>query len=67
LNPFGIEGHLAMIVGNRAAYDAHLQPTVAERALWNQIQTALRTEAGQALTVAETLAIIRSPQWRWND
>ena len=67
LNPFGIEGHLAMLVGNRTPYESRQQPTAAERAAWQQFQATLRAEAGRAMTVAETLATIRSPQWRWKN
>ena len=65
-NPFGLEGYLAMLVGNRVPYQARYRIPDAERATWNQILATLRTQAGQGMSVAETLACIRSPQWRWN-
>ena len=64
---FGIEGYLIMLVGNRAPYEAQHRATPAERAAWEQTRTALRVEAEQGMTVAETLAMIRSPQWRWKN
>ncbi len=66
LNPFGIEGHLAMLIGNRAPYASHHQPMPAETAAWNHMKATLRNEAAQGMTVAEALAMVRSPQWRWN-
>lgn len=65
-NPFGLEGYLAMLVGNRVPYQARCQISDPERATWNHILATLRTQAGQGLSVAESLRAIRSPQWRWN-
>ena len=64
-NPFGFDGYLVMLVGNRAPYEVHHQATAAEWATWNQIRTGLRAQAGQGMTVAEALGVIRSPQWKW--
>ena len=66
LNPFGIEGHLAMLIGNRAPYEGRHQATVAERAAWEQIRGGLREQAGQGLSVKEMLVATRLPQWRWS-
>ena len=63
---FGIEGYLVMLIGNRAPYEAQHQATAGERVVWERLRTALLAQAGQGMTVAETLAMIRSPQWRWN-
>ena len=64
-NPFGLEGYLAMLVGNRVPYQARYRIPDPERATWNHILATLRTQAAQGLSVAESLACIRSPQWRW--
>ena len=66
-NPFGIEGHLAMLIGNRAPHAAPHQATDAERAAWGQLRSGLRAQAGQGMTVAQVLALTRSPQWRWSN
>ncbi len=63
-NPFGFDGYLVMLVGNKAPYEAHYQATAAERAVWNQILGSMRAKAEQGMTVAEALAVMRSPQWR---
>ncbi len=65
-NPFGLEGYLAMLVGNRVPYKARHRATDAERSTWQQLLTTLRNQAEQGLTVAESLGCIRSPLWRWN-
>ena len=65
VDPYGLEGYLVMLIGNRAPYKARYQPTAAEQASWNQIRNSLITKAQQGMSVAETLRLIRSPQWRW--
>ena len=67
LNPFGIEGHLAMLIGNRAPHDAPHRATETECAAWGQIRSGLRAQAGQGMTMAQALATTRSPQWRWKN
>ena len=64
-NMFNLEGYLVMLVGNRAPYEARHQATAAEITAWNQMKNKHRTQAAQGLTVAESLRMIRSPQWRW--
>ena len=65
-NIFGLEGYLAILVGNRAPYKAKRPLSDTERVTWDDMRKTFRTRAEQSLSVAETLAIIRSPQWRWN-
>ena len=64
-NIFGLEGHLAMLVGQAVPHCAKHAPPAAERALWEQHSADISSEADSALTVAETLARIRHPAWRW--
>ena len=64
-NTNGLAGYLAMLVGNRTPHEARHEPAPAERAAWNQILAGFQTQAAQGLTVAQTLAMIRSPQWQW--
>ena len=65
-NPFGFDGYLVMLVGNRAPYEVHHQAMAAERATWNQYRASFRAQAEQGMTVAEALRLVRSPQWKWN-
>lgn len=65
VDPYGLEGYLVMLIGNRDPYKARYQPTAAEKANWNQIRTSLIARAKQGMSVAETLSLIRSPKWRW--
>jgi tryptophan halogenase len=61
---FGLEGYLAMMVGQRVPHRRPFKPTDRERQLWKQIRDASRAEAAGGLTVTQSLAVMRSPQWR---
>ena len=66
-NDFGIEGHLAMLVGNRAPYRRRLAISDAERAAWNARRAQFAAQAKAGMGVKEALAVIRSPLWRWSE
>lgn len=66
-NDFGIEGHLAMLVGNRAPFRRRLAISPAERTTWNERRARFAAQASAGMDVAEALRIIRNPGWRWND
>lgn len=66
-NDFGIEGHLALLVGNRAPYRKRIPITDADRAAWNVRRAQFASQARIGLGVKETLAAIRNPHWRWSD
>jgi tryptophan halogenase len=63
---FGIEGYLVQLVGNKVPYRNVHTPTDAEVQFVNHVRNQNRIMAKQGLTVAESLAIIRHPNWRWN-
>ena len=67
ISNFGIEGYLVMLVGNKTPYAARHQPTATEQHTWTSNRAAYMTRALQGLTVAESLRIIRSPHWQWNN
>ena len=54
-----------MLVGNRAPYTAKHAPTAAELQLWERHRAEASATAQTGLTVAETLAYIRHPDWTW--
>ncbi len=64
-NPYGLDGPLVMLLGNRTPYEARPHITGAERATWNNLRATLLTLAIKGLTVKDALHAIRSPQWRW--
>lgn len=65
-NDFGVEGYLAMLVGNKAPYAAKHTPTAEELAIWNRHRAENEQIAEQGLTVKEALAFVRHPGWTWH-
>jgi tryptophan halogenase len=62
---FGLRGHYVMLVGQQVPYQRRHVPTQAEWDRWNEMRRKHRDTALRAMTVAETLEVIRSPSWRW--
>jgi len=62
---FGIEGYLAMLIGNKVPYRARHHATAAEREIWNRHRAAFAEQARAGMDVKEALAVFRSPEWRW--
>ena len=65
-NIYALEGHLALLVGQRVPFRASYSPSSAEIATWSRHIADYAAKARIGLTVAESLASIRSPQWRWD-
>ncbi len=65
-NNAGIEGYLAMLVGNQTPYRARHTATPEEMLAWNGYRAALLGQAREGLTVAEALRVIRLPEWQWH-
>lgn len=69
LNPydqFTMDGWLTLFVGQKVPHRKRYTPSTVEMELWQQIRTQIRSRARQGFTVKEALAIVRSPQWKWN-
>ena len=62
---FGMAGYLAMLVGQQVPYAKPYTPSDRERAAWRTHCEKNRGLALKALSVKESLAAIRSPQWDW--
>ena len=62
---FGLRGYYVMLIGQKVPYPRLHVPGDAEWRKWNEAREQHRAAALRAMTVAETFAIIRSPQWRW--
>jgi tryptophan halogenase len=62
---FGLAGYYAMLLGQRVPHDAPHDPTAAERAAWADGVANMEQVAKQALPVAEALAAVRAPGWKW--
>jgi tryptophan halogenase len=64
-NIFGVEGHLAMLIGNAVPFRQQHSPLPEERARWERHCTDLDSRGASGLTVEEALRLIRHPAWRW--
>jgi tryptophan 7-halogenase len=64
-DPFGWEGYLIMLVGQRVPHRNRRKPTDEERAIWLRYREGLATKARNGLGMAESLAMIRSDHWAW--
>jgi tryptophan 7-halogenase len=62
---FGIEGFLALLVGQQYPYRNRHQATSAERQSLNGRRAQFKAQAQQGLDVKEALAYVHHPQWRW--
>jgi tryptophan 7-halogenase len=60
---FGIEGYLALMVGQKVPYKNMYTPSPQERYTWSMIQKATREQALAGMEMKESLDIIRSPNW----
>jgi len=61
---FGFEGYLAMLVGMKLPYRLRYEPPPEERAKWQAMLQAHRQTAEKALTMQQTLEVIRSANWK---
>ena len=62
---YGLEGHLAILVGCKVPYARERNPEPAELARWRQSNAEFRRHAERALDVKQTLALLRKPEWSW--
>ena len=65
-NLFGLEGYLAMLVGQNVSYRSEHQPTPAEVAAWQKHCSDWALQASTGVGVAEALAALRNPAWQWS-
>ena len=62
---FGLAGYYAMLIGQHVPHDAPYEPTPAERGVWAEGTAAMEQAARTGVSVADALAAIRSPGWKW--
>jgi tryptophan halogenase len=58
-DPFGVEGYLAMLVGQRVPYRRTYVPTPADLQAWRQIQRKIAAQAENTMPVEAALAYFR--------
>lgn len=64
-NSFGIDGYLALLVGQKVPHSKPYATPETERLRWQHRCAQLDSIARQGLTVRECLGIVRQPGFRW--
>ncbi len=64
-NSFGLNGHLAMLCGQRVPHERPHSPSTEEAAIWKAHIDRLAGETRTGLSVKQTLDLIRGPKWKW--
>ncbi len=64
-DPFGWEGYLVMLVGQKVPYKTSHQANRSETALWSSYLTELAQTASNGLSMRQSLDMIRSDRWAW--
>ena len=65
LQEYGMEGYLALLVGQSVPYRRPYTPSDLDLHNWARIQQSVRNKVAGAYTVPEALAMVRSPYWAW--
>jgi tryptophan 7-halogenase len=65
-NSFGIDGYIALLVGQQVPHRKPYRPTPEHAQLWAKRTAQLDALARNSLTVKECLGIVRSPSWKWS-
>ena len=61
----GKEGEIQMLLGQRVPHAAPHEPSAPERAAWAERTARMEAVARSGLGVAEALAAVRAPDWKW--
>ena len=65
MDPFGMEGYLALLVGQRVPYAKTFTPGKKDMETLDTVRRENRARAAGGLTVKQAMDAIRSPTWRW--
>ncbi|MEO0415798.1 MAG: hypothetical protein AAF226_12705, partial [Verrucomicrobiota bacterium] len=65
--PFGWEGYLAMMVGQKVPSRKSYLPKTEELQVWNNYTAGIKKRASNGLSLRDSLDIIRSDSWQWKD
>lgn len=64
-NSFGMDGYLALLVGQQVPHARRHQPSALEQKLWADKSALWAQQARQGLDVKQCLQAIRKPGWKW--
>ena len=62
-NSFGVDGYLALLVGQQVAHAKPYSPSPAEAKMWRDRVAQFGQEASRAMSVAECLQALRHAGW----
>ena len=62
---YGLDGHFAMLTGQRVPWARMPSHSQAEQATWQRYAEHFKALSANSLDVKETLAALRAPDWRW--
>ena len=62
---FKFRGYATLLVGQSVPYGNPYDPPPAERSAWEALRRSNAAAASRAMTVEESLAVLRSPTWKW--
>jgi tryptophan 7-halogenase len=65
-NSFGMDGYLAMLLGQNVPHAKPYTPAPKERDIWRNRCNVWATEANRGLDVKQALEVIRRPGMKWN-
>ncbi len=65
-DPFGVEGYLAMLVGQKVPYRKTYVMTDQDRTVWNSLRQRIAGIADRAVGIEEALLQLKSPTQRWS-
>lgn len=65
-DPFGIEGYLVLLVGQKAPTRTRYNASEYERTTWLTHRAAIARVADAGITPEEALPILKSPEWAWD-
>jgi len=63
---WGMDGYLTLLVGQCVSYQRPHQPARQELETWNAVRERYRSMANSGVDIAEALAAVRSPAWKWD-
>ncbi len=64
-DPFGAEGYLVLLVGQRVPYRRTYRPSDADRATWARLRAGFAAAADRAVPFDEAVRWLRDPRFGW--
>ena len=65
-DPFGTEGYLALLLGQKVPFRQSYVPSDEDQERWQAHRMSIRQMADRAVGVAEAMALLKSPHWKWH-